>query len=191
MERAEHVRVEVEQAPEAASLRELVEIMSQSAVGCVVVVDASERPIGIVTDRDLTCRVIAEGRDPAATRAGEIMSKPLVAVSPGDRLEQVIERMRGAGIRRTPVVRDGRLLGIVTLDDMLLTLARQLDDLGEATRREIVDARARGRRERRRAEAQESLRELGELLERAGESAREVLARELEALRERLRRLLD
>ncbi len=182
-----HYRSEVVRARSDATVRELVEPMALSAVGGVVIVDEAERPIGIVTDRDLTCRVIAEGRDPAATRAADIMSKPLVTVSPDDRLEQLVERMSSNGMRRLPVVQGERLVGIVSLDDVLIRVARELDDLGEASRREIEDARERARWTRRRAQAEEGLRDVLEQLQRAGEDSLGWLAREVEALRERLR----
>ena len=188
MRTRDYYRTEVATAGPAASVGELADAMADYAVGCVVIVDDRERPVGMVTDRDLTCRVIARGLDPGKTRAEDIMSRPLFTAAPSDRIEAVVERMRTAGVRRLPVGRDERLTGLVSIDDLLVELGRELDDLGEAARRAVDNARARSRRERRRQDLEETLSELRASVERAGREATEFLAREFEALRERLRR---
>jgi CBS domain-containing protein len=191
MQTRDFYRTDVATARSAATAIDLAEQMGDYAVGCVVVVDDAERPIGLVTDRDLTCRVIAKGLDPAKTPAGEIMSRPLVTAGPGEPIESVIERMRTAGVRRIPVVRDERLTGLVSIDDLVVELGRELDDLGESARRSVQDARRRGRRERRREEVEETVAELRASVERAGREAADLLSREFETLRARLRRPSD
>jgi CBS domain-containing protein len=191
MRLADHYRTDVVQAAPEADVRELVEKMSRFGVGSVVIAGEDGRPVGIVTDRDLACRVIAEGRNPAEARAVDVMSKPVVTVSPQDRLEHVIERMRSGGIRRLPVVEDDRLVGIVALDDVLMRLSRELDDLCEAARGAVDDARSGKRWEHRRADAERALRELVERLESKGGELKQLVTREIEALRDRLRRMLE
>jgi CBS domain-containing protein len=187
MRTRDYYRTEVATAGPDASAADLADLMARYAVGCVVIVDAEERAVGIVTDRDLACRVIAKGLEDTA-RAGDVMSRPLLTASPSDRIESVIERMRTAGVRRLPVVRDGRLTGLVAIDDLLVELGRELDDLGEAARRAVESARKRSRRERRRHDLEETITDLRASVERAGREAGEFLVREYEALRERLRR---
>ena len=143
---ADHYRSEVFTATPDTSARELARLMASHAVGSLVIVDANEAPLGIVTDRDLCCRVIGRGGDPDATRASAVMSTPLECATPEEALEVVVERMQKRGIRRIPVVRNGRLAGIVSLDDVLVWVSRQLGDLSEGTRREIVGATTRARR---------------------------------------------
>jgi CBS domain-containing protein len=188
MQTRDFYKTEVATAPIDASASEIAERMGRYSVGCVVIVEGEGRPVGIVTDRDLTCRVVARGADPEKTRAAEIMSRPLVTAGPHEPLEEVIERMRTAGVRRIPVVRDERLTGLVAVDDLVVELGRELDDLGEAGRRAVADARRRAQRERRREEIEESLAELRESVERAGRDAAEFVRREFDGLRERLRR---
>jgi CBS domain-containing protein len=181
-------QTEVVTARLEASAGELAERMGDYAVGCVVIVDAEERPVGIVTDRDLTCRVVARSGAADKVRAAEVMSHPLVTAAADEPIEQVIERMRTAGVRRVVVLRDGRLTGLVTVDDLVVELGRELDDIGEAARRAVASARRRGQRDRRRAEMEETLAELRTSVERAGRDVADFLSREFESLRERVRR---
>jgi len=184
----DYYKTDVATAPLEATVVELVDLMAQLAVGCVVIVDAAGRPAGIVTDRDVTCRAIARSADPEKTTAGAIMSKPLVTAGPSDPIEVVVERMRSAGVRRLPVVRDDQLTGLVAFDDLLVEFAREIDELAESAHREVEASRRRGRRERRREDLEESLAELRSTFERAGREAAEFVSREFESLRERLQR---
>lgn len=188
MRTREFYQTEVVTAPLDASAAELAERMGDYAVGSVVIVDAEEKPVGIVTDRDLTCRVVARSGAGDKVRAAELMSHPLVTARADEPIEQVIERMRTAGVRRIVVLRDGRLSGLVTVDDLVVELGRELDDIGEAARRAVAASRRRGQRERRRAEMEETLAELRASVERAGRDVAEFLSREFESLRERVRR---
>jgi len=104
--------------------------MRDHRVGCLVVV-RDRRPIGILTDRDLVLRVVAEGRDPAAVRVSEVVTYEATTVRQTDGIETAIQRMRTHGVRRIPIVNDdGQLTGIVTADDIVSLLTRQLADVG-------------------------------------------------------------
>jgi CBS domain-containing protein len=94
-------------------------------------------PIGIVTDRDLRARVVAEGRDASATSAADIMSQPLVTLPPAAFAFEAVLEMTRRRIRHVVVVEDGRLIGVVSSRDLLalhlahpVTLARDLDRAG-------------------------------------------------------------
>lgn len=106
-------------------------------VGTVVVIDPDRRPLGMVTDRDLAVRVIAEGLDPRKMSAGKIMTAAPVCVSESMAIEEALTKMRSGGFRRLPVVdAEGCLAGIVTLDDVLELLAEEMEEVGELIRRE-------------------------------------------------------
>lgn len=94
-------------------------LMRDQDVGAVLVVDRAELR-GIVTDRDLAVRVIAERKDPQNTKAGDIASKELVAVSPDDPADQVIALMRQRSVRRVPVVEEGTPVGILSIGDLAM-----------------------------------------------------------------------
>jgi CBS domain-containing protein len=90
-------------------------------IGAIPVCTTDGRLRGILTDRDITLRCVATDNDPDRTTVGEIMSRSLVTVSPGDTVEEAAERMAQAQVRRLPVVEDGRLVGMLALGDMART----------------------------------------------------------------------
>jgi hypothetical protein len=94
--------------------------------------------------------------------------------------------MRSACVRRLPVLRDGKLSGLVTIDDVVAGLASELWDLREAQRDKVLAARRRGRRRHRREELEGSLEELRGALAHVGSHAKEWLGSEIEMLRKRL-----
>jgi len=92
-------------------------VMNESDIGDVVVVDGDEVRC-IVTDRDIVVRAIAEGRDPQSTSVGNVCTSDLVTIEPGASVDEALEKMRNADIRRLPVVQEGRPVGIVSLGDL-------------------------------------------------------------------------
>jgi CBS domain-containing protein len=99
------------------TLVEAARAMRDHDVGDVVVLD-DDQLCGIVTDRDITIRSVAEGRDPSQSVLGEICSKDVVTVTPDDTVEKTVELMRKRAVRRMPVVENGRPVGIVSLGDL-------------------------------------------------------------------------
>ncbi len=99
-------------------------VMKEKARGALVVVDKG-KPIGIITERDLVRRVIAEDRSPSATKVGDIMSEPLISIGPEATVSVVATVMYKNGIRRLPVIEEGRLLGIVTSSDLARAMQRE------------------------------------------------------------------
>ena len=83
------------------------------------------KPVGIITERDLVRRVIAENKNPATTKIGDIMSDPLISVGPEATVSNIATIMYKNGIRRLPVIEEGRLLGIVTATDLARTMQRE------------------------------------------------------------------
>jgi CBS domain-containing protein len=123
--------------PPDASCREAAQLLRDEGVGCVVVSE-EDRPRGIVTDRDLVVRVMAAGLDPANTPLREVMSGEPVFLARDRSVQQVFATMREQCVRRIPVVdAEGRLEGVLSLDDLLLLLADELGDLAEAVRGEL------------------------------------------------------
>jgi CBS domain-containing protein len=137
-----------------AHVVDVADAMDEHSVGSVVVVDDAGRPIGIVTDRDLVRRVVAAGRDPGKTTARDVMTRDPVTISRGEPLSSLIEKARVHRIRRLPVVDGGRLVSLISLDDVLLDVSSTFFNLAETTRIELREA-ARTARGRRRHEARE------------------------------------
>lgn len=129
MEIREVMTASVVTADPATPVREVAALMRERNVGSVVLVRDGE-PVGIVTDRDLTVSVLADGRG-GEDHAVDHASAPVVTGAPGMDVADACELLVSHGIRRLPIVEDGRLTGIVTLDDLAvrtgdLQLAQQM-----------------------------------------------------------------
>lgn len=115
------------------------ELMRQQHVGFLVVVPEEPRgpqpPLGVLTDRDIVVGVVAKRADPAALKVGDVMSlQPLVA-GESDPIDLALLTMRRAGIRRLPVVNGrGEVVGVLSLDDLLEFVAREIANLYGAVR---------------------------------------------------------
>jgi CBS domain-containing protein len=102
-----------------ASLVEAARLMRDREIGDVIVVEG-EDAAGIVTDRDIVIRGIADGVDPNTTRLGEVISGDLASVAPDDPVERAIAVMRERAVRRIPVLEGGKPVGIVSLGDLAM-----------------------------------------------------------------------
>ncbi|WP_292518910.1 CBS domain-containing protein [Methanoculleus sp.] len=106
---------------------EVARVMGEKNVGSVVVVTGDNRPAGILTDRDLAIRVMAQEKNPGEVRAGEIVTRDVITFQDSMGIYEAIQKMTEAGIRRMPVVDDaGKLIGIVTMDDIIRMLGDEM-----------------------------------------------------------------
>ncbi|RAY11489.1 CBS domain-containing protein [Actinomadura craniellae] len=103
-----------------ADLRTVARLMRDEGVGDVLVTTDDDRLRGLVTDRDLVVRAMAEGGDPEQTAVSELCSGHLAAVAPDDDLKKVVQLMREHSVRRIPVVEDERPVGVVSLGDLAI-----------------------------------------------------------------------
>jgi CBS domain-containing protein len=100
-----------------ATVVDVAKVMAKEDVGPIPVVEGG-RLVGLVTDRDLVVRVLAEGKDPKTTKVGEIASRDLVTVSPDEDLDQALKLLAQHQVRRLPVVEGDRVVGIVAQADV-------------------------------------------------------------------------
>ncbi len=105
-------------------------VMKERARGSLVVVDDG-KPVGIVTERDIVRRVVAEGRSPSATKVGDIMSAPLISVGPEATVAAAVRVMYENGIRRLPVVENDRVVGMLTVTDLARAMYREREKKDE------------------------------------------------------------
>jgi CBS domain-containing protein len=103
-------------APPDLSVREIAEMMRERNVGSVVLID-EQRPVGFLTDRDLTVSVLADGRD-LGDHAADHASSPVITANAEMQVEEAAELMVRHGVRRLVIVEGERLTGILTLDDI-------------------------------------------------------------------------
>jgi len=103
------------------TLDDVAKMMARNDCGEIPVIDLADQIIGVVTDRDIVCRVVAEGKNPMAYTAETCMSDPVVTVRDDATLEEVVETMERHQIRRVPVVdASGSCCGIISQADVVL-----------------------------------------------------------------------
>lgn len=188
MRHSGHYRTGVVTARVDTSATDLADRMDMRGVGAVVVVDDERRPLGIVTDRDLTRRVVAHGREGGKTRAADVMTTDLETAGVDEPLERLLDRMRAREVRRIPIVEDGRLVGLVSHDDLVAELGAELSDIREAYRAEVLGGRRGARRRRARERVEELLEEMRSEAVQMGSESLEWIQQEVESLRSRLGR---
>jgi CBS domain-containing protein len=103
--------------PGTTSVQDAARAMRDQAIGDVIVIEHNQ-VCGIITDRDIVVRTVAEEQDPATTTLADICSHSLLTVLPTDSVEQAVRLMRTHAIRRLPVVDGGKAVGIVSLGDL-------------------------------------------------------------------------
>jgi len=136
----------VVRASRSTTLQEAAKLMRKQHVGALVVTDEGlerDRPLGIVTDRDIVIKAVAEGLPVQRATVGEIMTQALATVLRTDTLTQALELMRTRGVRRLAVAEaNGELAGIVSMDDIVDRLAGEIGAmhgiLGNELAREIA-----------------------------------------------------
>jgi CBS domain-containing protein len=127
----------------SASVVEAAQLMRDEHIGSLPITDG-DTLLGMITDRDITTRVVAETADLATTSVGDVYSQDLVSVEPDKDLEEALGLMARHQVRRLPVVQDGRLVGIIAQADIALTLREDEKKTGELV--EAISERSEGER---------------------------------------------
>ncbi len=112
----------------------VAQLMSKHGIGCVIVTAENDKPIGIITERDLAERVVAKDVQPSKVIAKEIMSAPLVTVSSEETISDAARRMSLRGIRRLAVMHRGALAGIISSKDVLAVTPELIETIQERAR---------------------------------------------------------
>jgi CBS domain-containing protein len=126
----------------SASLEEAAGLMRDRHVGYLVVTDTRRRgraPVGVLTDRDIVIKVLAKGVDTRALSVGDVMTADPVVTGENDELPVALQRMRSLGVRRLPIVGlEGQLKGVLSLDDVVDSLASELTSVAGSIRNELT-----------------------------------------------------
>src|SRR3954470_2747708 len=107
--------------PSTATLNDAAREMRERDIGDVIVLE-DDRVVGILTDRDIVVRAVADGRTPTETRVGEIATRSPETLSPDDTVDDAVRIMRDKALRRIPVVEDARPVGIVSIGDLAVEM---------------------------------------------------------------------
>jgi len=132
--------VDVKTLGEDMNAADAAGMMANYDIGTVPVIGSDDELLGLVTDRDIVVRVIAARKDPQSVRLGDIATKSVIDVRPDMRLSEARDLMAKHQIRRLPVRKDGRLVGILSLGDIALSAASKravgdtLEDVSEPKR---------------------------------------------------------
>ncbi|HYB13712.1 MAG TPA: CBS domain-containing protein [Myxococcota bacterium] len=130
------------------TIRAAAELMERESIGCVVLVE-DDRPVGMLTDRDIALRILGAGLDPSVVRVGELGRRPPIVISGQASLGEAIRKMRLHGVRRLLVVDPaGKLVGLLSADDLLRLLSTEVAELAEALRKQLSGPRAMRESER-------------------------------------------
>lgn len=131
---------------EGSTVKEAAEIMNKFEIGCLIAVNKG-KAMGIITERDLLKRVVAESRNATKTKVKEIMTSPLVVVEPKMELEEAVKMMFQMKIKKLPVVDGKRLVGLVSLTDIarfqpqMIKILKQLANMQAAPKsmKKVID----------------------------------------------------
>jgi CBS domain-containing protein len=124
-------------------LQAAAQLMREHHVGYLVVIEphalgTTVKPVGVLTDRDIVVSVLAKGADPRALRVGDVMVRQPVTVDEDASLDFALRQMRKIGVRRIPIVGStGQLLGVLSLDDVLDALSKELTSVVGSIRNEL------------------------------------------------------
>jgi CBS domain-containing protein len=120
--------------PEDTTAADAAILMADDGIGAVPVCNAEGRLTGVVTDRDLAVKVVAEGRDPSTVRLGDLLDgAEVVTIGADDSAEEAIRTMKDHAVRRLPVIDGTALIGIVSQADIARAMPdAKIGDLVEA-----------------------------------------------------------
>jgi len=120
------------------SIKSVASIMASKGIGCVISVKEN-KPIGIVTERDIVKKIIHKGRDPATTRVRDVMSRKIISLDSGRSIHDAVDTLEKKRIKKLPIIEHDKLIGIVTMTDLLKSLREIEGEESESLRKLVKD----------------------------------------------------
>ena len=125
------------------SVKSAAEVMKKNDISSVIVVHKGEG-VGIVTERDITSKVVAEGKNPSTVKISEVMTSPLITISPSEDVDEAARIMRDNNIRRLIIKDNGRIIGVISEFDIVRVEPALHLLIREHAKWDIVNASAAG-----------------------------------------------
>ena len=119
---------------EDETVYKVAQLMDRHNIGCVIVSTREEKPIGIITEKDIVVRVVAKDLQPSKITAKEIMTSPLITIDPDETINEAARRMSRLNIRRLGVMYKGSLVGIISSKDILNVTPELIEIMQERAR---------------------------------------------------------
>ncbi len=117
---------------------EVAKLMKIHNIGDVIVVDDRNKPLGIITDRDITIKIVAEEVSPNILSASDVMSFDLLLLKEYQSSQEALAMMCAKGVRRAPIVNDANILvGVISIDDLALFMSEQMENYGKLIRKQL------------------------------------------------------
>jgi CBS domain-containing protein len=118
--------------PPSTSVAEAATIMREENIWSLVVAGADKKLLGIITDRDIVVSVVANGKSPLEVAVGDVMTSEVITVQKNESIFEILRVLGKNSIRRVPVMTGGRLVGIVSVDDLIVLVVTELSNLASA-----------------------------------------------------------
>ncbi len=132
-------------AKETDSVAAVSKLMVKHNIGCVIITDKAGKPSGIITERDVVHRLAANDVLPSGVKVADAMSKPVITVTPGISVNQAAKLMNHSKIRRLVVVDGGKLIGVLTMKDILEVTPTLIDLMSERNQAGLEAPRSKSR----------------------------------------------
>jgi CBS domain-containing protein len=126
------MKTEVVTITPSAPITDAALSMREEDIGALVVVNDRGNPIGILTDRDIVVSVVADSKNPVEISVEDVMTKQLISVQEDASIFEILKILAKNNIRRVPVMRKGKLVGIVSVDDLIVVITTELSNLALA-----------------------------------------------------------
>ena len=111
------------------SVRQALILMSEKNIGAIIIVDNNHFPIGIFSERDYARKVILKGKSSKDTLLDEVMTKELITITRDYKIDQCMEIMTEKKIRHLPILEDKKILGVISIGDVLKIMIKEQKDL--------------------------------------------------------------
>jgi len=126
------MKTEVISVSPSTPVTEAAFIMREENIGSLVVIDDRSRLVGIITDRDIVVSVVADSKNPLEVLVEDVMTRKLITVEEYQSVFEILRLLAKNSIRRVPVVKRGSVVGIVSVDDLVVLVVAELSNLASA-----------------------------------------------------------